>query len=115
AEGVFTAAALGLGIASSLQEAARDDKVDSALGQLSSSQDCRWPAAADRSSCQQIHEWTRQGVEARSLANAGYALASVGAAALLLTWVLWPDEGQGAAVQAAVTPTDGGAKGSLRL
>src|SRR5690606_30993290 len=43
AEGVFTAAALGLGIASSLQEAARDDKVDSALGQLSSSQDCRWP------------------------------------------------------------------------
>ncbi|MBX3129016.1 MAG: PEGA domain-containing protein [Polyangiaceae bacterium] len=117
-EGVFTGAALGLGLYATVDRGSAQDEVDRARAEIDASGSksgpgaCNDPEPEDVSACRQLPKLSDQLDRAKTLQTVGFIGAGVGVAATALTIVLWPAESPETAARRprfGVVPTPSGA------
>ncbi|MEZ4373788.1 MAG: hypothetical protein R3B07_23405 [Polyangiaceae bacterium] len=98
AEGVVTLAGLGLGIGFTLQANKASEEADQALADINQKdpeRQCSSDSASVQSACAQLADFKQQEFDAKDIATVGFVTAGVGAAALITTWLLWPEADSG--------------------
>ncbi len=96
AEGVVTAAGLGIGLGFTVRANQASDEADRALADIDSkdpARQCGSELESVQSACSQLSDLKQREFDARHVATAGFIGAGTGAVLLLATWLLWPDEG----------------------
>lgn len=89
-EATVTAVALGVGIAYSAEAAQREEDRRILVQQIEDTTACAGSSPDDR--CPLLTQAIRGHEDATTYATVAYVTSAVGAAALLGTWLLWPEE-----------------------
>lgn len=95
AEGLVTAAGLGVGFGFTLRANHASSEADRALAEIDAQDPearCSSKQSGVRSACAQLSDFKQQEFNARHTATLGFVAAGAGAALFVATWLFWPEE-----------------------
>ncbi len=105
-EGVLTLVAVGIGVGFSMEAQSREEDRDTLLQSIPSESACSG-GRDEHPLCQDVRLADADARSDRDIALMGYAAGGVGAVALLVTWLVWPEpepEAASRGVQLLATP-----------